>query len=197
MAEFRDARGADQFQYKDKILAAAKAWDESTEIEKALFKVIVATVAEDFLLWWDTLKRIEKEFGINPWAIAREERWKSAFANGQRRAKKFKGGGVADIYDAYNSTFEGIVDAIWIEANDRAFHKWNRVCPVIDSLRELGRTDEEIKELAPLFCLADQATMAGISPECEVFAQSRLLMKGDDHCTYRFEDHRKEKIGKK
>jgi len=197
MSEFRDARGADQFQYKDKILAAAKAWEEHTDTEKALFKMIISTLVEDFLLWWDTLKRIEKEFGINPWDIAREERWKSSFANGRRRAKKFKGGGTTDIYDAYNSTFEGIVDAIWIEANDRCFHKWNRNCPCIEAFKELGRTDEEVKELAPLFCLADQAIMTGISPECEVFAQTRLLMAGDDHCTYRFEDHRKEKIGKK
>ena len=194
MSEFRDARGADQFQYKDKILAAAEAWEEHTDTEKALFKAIVFTLVEDFLLWWDTLKRIEKEFGINPWGIAREERWKHSFEHGQRLAKKFHGHGTRDVYDAYNATFEGIVDAIWIECNDRCFHKWNRNCPCIEAFKEMGRTDEEIKELAPLFCLADQAIMTGVNPELEVFAQTRLLMAGDDHCTYRFEDHRQEKI---
>jgi len=197
MAEFRDVRGKDQFQYKDKILAAQKRWNDYSDTEKALFKMIISSLVEGFLLWWDTLKRIEKEFGINPWGIAREERWKSNFENGRKRAKKFKGGGTVDIYDAYNSTFEGVVDAIWIEANDNAFHKWNRVCPCLETFKEFGRTDEEIKELAPLFCLADQAIMAGVSPECDVFAQTRLIMAGDDHCVYRFEDNRKEKIGKK
>jgi len=197
MSEFRDVRGKDQFKYKEKILAARKRWEAYSDTEKALFRNIVSTGVESFLLWWDTLKRIEKEFGINPWSIAREERWKSALANGRRQAEKFKGGGTVDIYDGYNSTFEGIVDAIWVEANDRCFHKWNRNCPAIGAFKELGRSDEEIKELAPLFCLADQAIMTGISPECEVFAQTRLIMRGDDHCTYRFEDHREEEIRKK
>ena len=70
MTEFRDARAADQFQYRDRILAAKKRWDEYSDTEKALFKTIISTLVEDFLLWWDTLKRIEKEFGINPWSIA-------------------------------------------------------------------------------------------------------------------------------
>ena len=72
MAEFRDVRGKDQFQYKDKILAAQKRWNDYSDTEKALFKMIISSLVEGFLLWWDTLKRIEKEFGINPWGIARE-----------------------------------------------------------------------------------------------------------------------------
>ena len=195
MTEFRDARAADQFQYRDRILAAKKRWDEYSDTEKALFKMIISTLVEDFLLWWDTLKAIEKKFKIDVWGIAREERWKHSFENGRRRAKKFKEHGTKDLYDAYNATFEGVVDAIWIECNDRCFHKWNRNCPCIEAFRELGRTDNEIKEMAPLFCLADQAIMTGFNPELEVFAQTRLLMAGDDHCTYRFEDHRKAKIG--
>lgn len=197
MSEFRDVRGKDQFQYKDKILAAQKRWEQYSDTEKALFKMIISTLVEDFLLWWDTLKRIEKEFGVNPWGIAREERWKSCFANGQRRAKKFKEQGTKDLYDAYNATFEGVVDAIWIEANDKCFHKWNRVCPCAEAFKEFGKTDEEIKEMAPWFCLADQAIMTGFNPELDVFAQTRLILAGDDHCVYRFEDHRQEKIGKK
>lgn len=194
MAEFRDVRGADQFQYRDRILAAKKRWDEYSDTEKGLLRSVVFTLVEDFLLWWDTLKAIEKKFNIDVWGIAREERWKHSFENGQRRAKKFKEHGTKDLYDAYNATFEGVVDAIWIECNDKCFHKWNRNCPCIEAFRELGRTDDEIKELAPLFCLADQAIMAGFNPELEVFAQTRLLMAGDDHCTYRWEDNRAEKM---
>jgi len=193
MAEFRNVRGVDQFQYKDRILAAKKRWDGYSDTEKALFKMIIFTLVEDFLLWWDTLKAIERKSNVDVWGIAREERWKHSFENGRRRAKKLKEHGTKDLYDAYNATFEGVVDAIWIECNDRCFHKWNRKCPCIEAFKELGRTDEEIKELAPLFCLADQAIMVGFNPALEVFAQTRLLMAGNDHCTYRWEDHRKEK----
>lgn len=195
MTEFRDVRGVDQFKYKDKILAAEKQWDEFPGSEKALFKELAFTDVRGFLLWWDTLKAIEKKFNIDVWGIAREERWKHSFEAGQALAKKFKEHGTKDLYDAYNSTFEGMVDAIWIEANDKVFHKWNRACPCIEAFKELGRTDEEIKEMAPLFCLDDQAIMTGFNPELDVFAQTRLLMAGDDHCVYRFEDNRKEKVG--
>ena len=64
MSEFRDVRGADQFQYKDRILAAKKRWDEYSDTEKALLRSVVFTLVEDFLLWWDTLKAIEKTYGV-------------------------------------------------------------------------------------------------------------------------------------
>jgi hypothetical protein len=194
MAEFRDVRGADQFQYRDRILAAKKRWDEYSDTEKELLRSVVFTLVEDFLLWWDTLKAIEKKFNIDVWGIAREERWKHSFDHGQRLAKKFHGHGTRDVYDAWNSTFEALTDPIWIECNDRCFHKWNRNCPCFEAFKELGRTDDEIKELAPLFCLADLAIMSGVNPELEVFPQTRLLMAGDDHCTYHWEDNRAEKI---
>jgi len=47
--------------------------------------------------------------------IAREERWKSAFAAGQKLAKKYKNHGVKDLYNAYNSQFEGLVNAKCLE----------------------------------------------------------------------------------
>ena len=196
MAEFRDVRGKDQFQHKDRILAAQKQWEQYSDTEKALFGVIVSSVVDGFLLWWDTLKRIEKEFGINPWGIAREERWKSGVADGQRKAKNCKEHGTKDLYDAYNAAFEGIVNAIWIEATDKAFHKWNRVCPCESTFKE-RRTDEEIREMAPWFCLTDQAVMTGFNPELDVFAQTRLILAGDDCCVYRFEDNKGEKRGEK
>lgn len=194
MAEFRDIREKDQFKYKDRILAAQKRWQES-DTEKAVLKEVVSVSVEDFLLWWDTLRRIEKEFGIDPWGIAREERWKHGYEHGRRMAEEYKEHGTKDLYDAYNATFEGADDAVWLEANDKAFHKWNRHCPVLETFRKF-RSDEEIKEMAPLFCLEDQAIMTGFNPELDVFAQTRLIMAGDDRCVYRFEDNRKG-MGKK
>ena len=42
MAEFRDVRGKDQFQHKDRILAAQKQWEQYSDTEKALFQGIVS-----------------------------------------------------------------------------------------------------------------------------------------------------------
>jgi len=196
VSTFKDERSAkeDQFKYKEHIEECAKRWENFSDREKAfLYQGIAFKESEDFVWWWDTLKAIEKEFGINPWGIAKEQQWKHKYEHGQRMAKKFKTHGCKDLYDAYNSTFEGLVDAEWVECNDSAFQKHNHKCPCYEPLKELGKTDEEIAEMAPLFCLADQAIMTGFNPELEVFAQPRLLCKGDTHCTYRWEDRRKDK----
>ena len=155
-------------------------------------RAFIGTLVSDFILFWDTLKAIEKRFNIDVMGIAREQRWEHSFASGQRLAKKFQNHGVKDLYDAYNSQFEGLVRAKWFECNDKAFQKWNFACPCIDHFRNLGKTDEEIKEMAELFCLADIGIMQGFNPELEVYPQPRLLMRGDSHCAYRTEDHRGE-----
>ena len=90
-------------------------------------------------------------------------------------AKKFKERGTKDLYDAFNSTFEGIVDAIWLECNDRCLHKWNRNCPCIEALKELEKIDEEMKGLAPLFCLAPQAIMTGFNQNVK-FSLKRVYL---------------------
>jgi len=180
----------DKMKYKDYVNECKKKWDESSPKEKELYQAIIGTMVSSFIMWWDTLKAIEKKFNIDVMGIAREERMKSVLAAGQRLSKKFKTHGIKDLYDAFNSQFEGIVNAKWIEFNDKASHKWNFTCPCIDHFRDLGKTDEEIKEMADLFCLGSVGTMQGFNPDLEVFPQSRLLMRGDSHCAYRVEDNR-------
>ena len=145
---------------------------------------------------WDIVKEIEKEFGINAMAIVRRVIWEKSFKAGQGLAKKFKKHGTKELYEAFNSQFEGLVEAEWHEFNDEVLHKWNHACPNLQHLKDLGRTEEEIKEMAPYYCLQDIGIMTGFNPDLEVYPQSRLLMAGDPHCTYRVEDHAK-KSGKK
>jgi len=182
----------DKMKYADHIEESKKKWTEATPKEKELYQAVLATLASDFVFFWDFLKTVEKKFDIDAMGIARELRWKHCFAAGQRLAKKSESHGVKDLYDAYNSQFEGLVGAKWLECNDKAFHKWNFDCPVMPHLKNLGLTEDEMKEMAPLFCLADEAIMKGFNPELEVFPQPALLMAGDSHCAYRTEDHRGE-----
>lgn len=180
----------DKMKYKDYIDDCKKKWEESSLKEKELCQAILGTMVGSFIMWWDTLKAIEKKFNIDVMGIAREERLKSVLAAGQRLAKKHENHGVKDLYDAFNSQFEGIVNAKWIECNDKVFHKWNFKCPCIDHFKNFGKTDEEIKEMADLFCLGSVGTMQGFNPELDVFPQPRLLMRGDSYCSYRVEDNR-------
>jgi len=182
----------DRLKYIDYVTECKNNWDKSSPKEKELYQAVIGTMVSGFLLWWDTLKAIEKKFNIDVMGIAREERWKFSLAAGQRLAKKYENHGLKDLYDAFNSQFEGIVNAEWLECNDNVFHKWNFACPCIDHFRDLGRSDEEIKEMAPYFCLLSYGTMQGFNPELEVFPQSRILMKGDSHCSYRVEDNRED-----
>ena len=178
-----------KMQYADRIAKAKKEWEDKPEAEKAQFLSGIANGVAAFLLWWDTLKAIEKKFNVEVMGIAREMRWKYGFERGQRMAKDFKEHGCKDLYDAYNAKFEGVVEAEWFECTDKCVHKWNYKCPCIQAFKDLGRTDEEIKEMAPLYCLNDIAIMTGFNPKLEVFPQPRLIMRGDSHCVYRFEDH--------
>lgn len=50
--------------------------------------------------------------------------------------------------------------------------------------------------MAPYFCLLSYGTMQGFNPDLEVFPQSRILMRGDSHCSYRVEDNREEEKGR-
>ena len=182
----------DKMKYAVHIEESKKEWDKLTSKEKELFHEIIATAVNDFILLWDTLKAIEKKFNIDVMGIAREQIWKHSFAAGERLAKGFKEHGTKDLYDAYNSQFEGVAQAKWLECNDKVFHKWNLACPAIEHFKNLGKTDEEIKEMSEFFCLSDYGVMQGFNPELEVFPQSRLIMRGDSYCSYRTEDHRDE-----
>lgn len=186
----------EKMKYPNVVAEAKKKWDNLTDNEKAISHRVFRRGIERWILMWDILKAIEEKFGINVWDIVREEIWKHSFAAGQNLAKKYERHGVLELYDAFNSQFEGLVQAEWLELNDKVLHKWNHACPNYQHLKDLGKTEEEIKEMAPYYCLQDIGIMTGFNPDLEVFPQSRLLMAGDPHCTYRVEDHG-EKSGKK
>lgn len=175
--------------YANKVAEAKKKWEETSPREKEMRDASLRKGVERWILMWDIIKAIERSFNIDVMGIVREEIWKHSFEAGQRLGKKDKEHGLKELYDAFNSQFEGLVEAEWLEFNDKIFHKWNHKCPNLQHFRDLGKTDEEIKEIAPYYCLQDIGTMTGFNPKFEVFPQSRLLMQGDSHCTYRVEDH--------
>jgi len=177
-------------EYADMIAAAKKKWDESSPELKEAFFSNVATDIAGFLLWWDTLKEIEKRFNIDVMNIAREMRYKWAYDLGQKLGKNYKEQGMKVLYDAYDAQFEGVCEFEWIEFNDEVRCLRLHHCPCIQFFIEAGRTDEEIKEMTPLFCLRDIAVMRGICPDLEIFAQPRLKMMGDPWCSYHVEDNR-------
>jgi hypothetical protein len=179
----------EKMKYAFKIEEAKKKWEEKSSGEKEFINTNFGKAVQSFVLWWDTLKAIEKKFNIDVMGIARVERWKHSIEAGRRLAKKYEEHGIKDLYDAYNSAYEGLVQAEWFELNDEVLHKWNYACPCIIHFKNLGKTKEEIMEMASLFCLADIGVMTGFNPKLEVFRQTRLLLKGDSHCCYRVEDH--------
>ena len=179
----------EKVKYAERIAAAKKRWEGHSADFMEAWQAGQVKGVMGFLLWWDTLKAIEEKFHIDVMGIAREMRWKHAFEQGQRMANNYKEHGIKELYDAMGSKFEGVCEKEYFEFNDKVYHLWCQRCPNLQIFRDLGRTDEEIKEMAPLFCLQDQAIMTGFNPNFEVYAQPRLIMKGDSHCTYRIEDH--------
>jgi len=184
-------------EYADLIEAAKKKWDETSPEWKEEWWAGLTMYIGGFLLLWDTLKEIEKKFGIDPWNIAREQRWKQSFATGQAIAKNYKQHGLKELYDAWPAVYEGVADQEFPEFDENVLAIHVHKCPCIETFKKMGRTDEEIKEMAPLFCLADYALMTGFNPELDNFPQATLVMKGNPYCSYRTEDNRpKERRGK-
>jgi len=179
----------EEMKYANTILEAKKKWENLSKNEKEIHDASFRKGAERFILIWDFAGAIEKKFTIDVKSVLREEIWNKSFATGQRMATKYAEHGIKELYDAYNSQFEGLIEAQWIELNDKVLHKWNHKCPVIKHFRDLGKSAEEISEMAPYYCLQDIGFMTGFNPKLEVFQQTRLLMKGDSHCTYRVENH--------
>jgi len=175
--------------HREIIDKAKQKWQKKSADEKTAWSRMFRRGVERWILMWNILKRIEKEFNIDVMGIVREEIWKYSFNVGKNLAKKYKKHGVKELYDAFNAQFEGLADPIWLEFDDKVLHKWNRACPNYQHFKDLGWTDEQIKEAAPYFCLQDIGIMTGFNPKLEVFPQSRLLMLGHSHCTYRVEDH--------
>lgn len=183
--EFREP---EKMQYKDLVLAAKKKWDEMSPEEMARREAGRSEFARVFACYWDTLKRIEKEFNINVMALAREEWWNNTFQLGQRLAKMTKKHGIKEFYELIWSDFEGYQKIEWFELSDRRLYCRLRNCTFIEQYRDLGKTDEEMKEIASLFCYGDQGLELGFNPKFEVHSDCRLMMKGDPHCTVYIED---------
>lgn len=176
-------------EYADMYAASVKKWNDSSPEWKEQWYKNIGIGAQAFVIWWDTLKEIEQKYHIDVWDIAREMRYRSAAASGEALAKKYKKHGIKELYDGYMSMFDVSCDIEYFELSDEAMYLWVHTCPVKPLLLELGKTEEEIKEMAPFYCLADFALMNAFNPELENFAQPRLIMKGDSHCTYRTVNH--------
>jgi hypothetical protein len=150
--------------------------------------------AVNWVLMWDTLKDIEKKYSVDALSSLRQQRFRLAFEAGQNAAKARKekglGNGILDLYDAFIAGFdEGPSKFVWIELNEKCMHYWNLRCVNYQYFRQLGKTDAEIKEMAPFYCLVDQGYMQGFNPNFEVFPYPRIQMAGDSHCSLRIEDH--------
>jgi hypothetical protein len=175
--------GEEKIEYRDLIEEARNKWEILLPETKEAYKKMFLRSAQAFSLMWDILKEIEKRYGISVMELAKEMRWKQAYVAGQKAAKQFEKNGLKELYLSYSSFYEAICDVKWFEFNDNRIEKHCRRCPPQEAFRELGRTEEEMKEWADLFCLADRAFWSGFNPEFEV-CMPRLIMKGDPHCTY-------------
>jgi len=182
----------EKVQYRDLIEESRKKYEALLPETKEAYKKMFLRGAMQFAQMWDILKEIEKRYGIDVMGIAREIRYKQAYEAGQKAAKNYKCNGLRELYLAYSAFFEAICDMEWFVFTDDRMEKHCRRCPNVEAFRTLGRTDEEMKEWAWLYCLADEGFWSGFNPEFEVFKQPRLLMKGDPHCTYFAIHHRKK-----
>lgn len=173
----------EKIKYRHLIEEARKKYEDLLPETKDAIKGRFLASAKMFAQMWDILKTIEQRYGINVMDIAREIRWKQAYEAGAKAAKNYERNGLRELYLAYSAQFEAICDVEWFVFNDDRIEKHCRRCPLQEAFKELGRTDEEMKEWAPLYCLADEAFWSGFNPDFEV-CQPRLLMRGDPHCTY-------------
>lgn len=187
----------EKVQYPDKIVAAVKKNMEEWEagLRQAWYRGRVSAAA-NWVLMWDTLKEIEAKYNIEVLPILKRQRFQKAFATGQKLAKARKeqglGNGIIDLYDGFFAAFdEGPSKFLWLELNDKCMHYWNLRCANYHFFRQLGKTDQEIKEMAPYYCIVDQSLAQGFNPNFEVFPYPRIQMSGDCHCTLRVEDHGK------
>jgi len=181
----------EKIQYMNLLSEAIKKWEKVPPEAKEMGVAKTIASVRGFDLLWRVVERIEEKHHINVKDIVQEERWKQAFAVGQGLAKKYKEHGIKDLYNAFFSQYEGSETPsrhIWFELNDERDHHWVLHCPNLQHFRNLGRTDEEIKEMAPYFCLQDVALVKGFNSKFEV-SQPVTIMMGDDHCTYIVDDH--------
>jgi hypothetical protein len=174
----------EKIKYQNLIDEARKKYENLPPEAKEAYEKMFLRGAQGFAQMWDILKAIEKRYGIDVMGIAREIRWEQAYKAGQKAAKQFEKQGLKELYLAYSAFFEAICDMDWFVFNDDRMEKHCRRCPNVEAFKKLGRTEEEMREWADLYCLADEAFWSGFNPEFEVCRQPRLLMKSDPHCTY-------------
>lgn len=186
----------EKVQYPDHIGAAVKKNIEDWEAgRRQVWYRGRMSAAANWILMWDTLKEIEARYNnVDVRSILRRQRFQKAFAAGQKLAKARKEQGlrnsIIDLYDAFFAQFdEGPSKFIWLELNDKCMHYWNLRCVNHQFFRQLGKTDEEIKEMAPFYCIVDQGFVQGFNPNFEVFPYPRIQMAGDPHCSLYIEDH--------
>lgn len=180
-----------KMQHRDHIQKALERWDQLPQGVRDAFYDNLRTEAIGWLQLWRICKRIEKKYNIDVMNILREEREKMAFALGQQLAQKFEEHGIKDVYEAYFARFEGRRGhRVWFELSDERLHYWVLECPFRKIFLELGSSDEEIKEMAPYFCLPwDVVIVKGFNPKLECCTPPSNILRGDDHCTYIIEDH--------
>jgi len=179
------------------IEASEKKWDARSKEYNAEWVNNIGVSIEQFLVLWDTLKELEKRYHIDPWAIAKDIRYKENYAVGQTRAKNYKEHGLKELHDAHLGLYAGCCDYQYNEFNDEVYSLYCRACPCLHHFRNFGTSEEEIKELASFFCSFDYAIMDGFNPELDNYPQQQLIMKGDPYCSYRTEDRRRRKAARK
>jgi hypothetical protein len=182
---------------REAIETSEKQWEARSKEYNAQWVDNIGISQEEFLIMWDALKEVEKKYNINPWGIAKDYRYKEFYAVGQARAKNYKEHGLKELHVAHLGLYAGCCDYEYEEFNEEVYSLWCRACPCLHHWRNLGRSDEEVKELAPYFCTFDYAIMDGFNPELDNYPQQKLIMKGDERCTYRTEDRRKKKFVQK
>lgn len=182
-------RYPDEVKYKKELQDTLDAWGKKSLEEKAAIDRMFQRGVQRWILMWDIIKRVENEYNINLRGLVREEIWRSSLKVGQDLAKKYKTHRLKDLYEAFLGFFEGLCKFEWFEFNEEVLEVWCHECPNMRHFKEAGLSDEQIKEMAPYFCLQDIGIMTGFNPQNEVFIQPRLLLQGDSHCSYRVEAH--------
>jgi len=182
-------RFPNRVKYKKELQESLDTWEKKSSEEVAALDRMFQRGAQDWILMWDIIKKVEREYNINLRGLVREEIWRSSYKTGQNLAKKYKNHVLKDLYNAFLGFFEGLCKYEWFEFNDVILEVWCHECPNIRHFKEAGWTDEQIKETAPYFCLQDIGIMTGFNEQNEVFIQPRLLMSGHSHCSFRVEAH--------
>lgn len=173
----------EKMKYKDLIEESRKIDEALSPEAKEAREMRTLASCKQFAEMMDILKAIEKKYNIDVMSIARKIRWNRAYQEGRKAARNYEKNGIKEYYLAVSRAYEVRCDFEWFEFNDNRSEKHCRKCPPKEAFRKLGRTEQEMKEWASLFCLQDEAFPNGFNPEFEV-AIPRLQLKGDPHCTY-------------